>query len=219
MTDEDLKAELTRLEPFEGRVPWPYLDARGLVTTGVGYLLHDVDAMLAMPWHHLDDGLPATPDEVRAEYFRVQAMPAGLGANHYKGALRLLPADIDAEGVRRLRVFLAGLPGVFPGYDGFPRPAQLALLDLAWNDGLGAPATATHAATGLRGWTHLLAACNAVPPNWANRIDDGTPAGACDPMCAAAQCRTANPNNNPDRQKRNDWRSQSFIDAAVAPVP
>ena len=196
MTDDDLKDELDRLEPFEGRVPWMYLDDAESpnVTTGMGFLLSSVDDACRIPWHHLDDGLPATRDEITADFLRVKAMRGGMLANAYRGNLRLSPADIDAEGFRRLRVFLAGLPYVFPGFEGFPNGVQRALLDLAWNCGLAAP-------KGLAGWTHLRAACNSVPPNWS---------------AAAGQCRTANPKNNPQREHRNDWRSSCFAAAAVS---
>jgi hypothetical protein len=195
LNDIELKAELTRLEPFERRVPWPYLDVKGLVTTGVGFLLADVDAMVALPWHHLSDGSPATPDEMKTEYFRVQGMRAGLGANAYRGTLRLFQGDIDTEGFRRLRLAMDDLQDIFPGYDAFPAGVQQALLDLRWNCG-----GAAHP-PGLRSWTHLLAACNSVPPDW---------------KAAAGQCRTANPDNNPQRAHRNDWRSSCFVDAAAA---
>jgi hypothetical protein len=194
LTDDDLKAELTRLEPFEGRVPWAYLDTKGLVTTGVGYLLHDLAAMQALPWHHGIDGLPAAPDEVAAEWARLQRLPAGKGAAFYKGPLRLAPEDIDAEGFRRLRAFVAGLTHLFPGYDGFPESVQQALLDLGWNCGTGPQLP------GLGGWHGLLACCNSVPPDWAGAVD---------------QCTTANPTNIPTRAIRNRWRQQCFKLAAL----
>ena len=199
MTDDDLKAELTRLEPFEGREPFMYLDNADPpnVTTGVGFLLASDDAACALPWHHASDGLPATPDEVRADFHRVQSMRGGMMAAAYRGNLRLAPADIDAEGFRRLRVFLDGLPGVFPGFDGFPAGVQQALLDLAWNCGLAAP-------KGLAGWTHLRAACNAVPPDW---------------QAASEQCSTANPNKSPARTARNDWRIKCFLAELATPGP
>ena len=195
MTDDDLKAELDRLEPFEGRVPWMYLDNadRPNVTCGVGFLLASADAACALPWHHADDGLAAAPDEVRADFHRVASMRGGLRADAYKGNLRIAPADIDAEGFRRLRAMVSHLQDEFPGYDGFPDGIQAALLDLRWNCG------------SLMGWTHLRAACNSVPPDWST---------------AAAQCRTANPSGNVQREHRNDWRSQCFLDAAVStPTP
>lgn len=196
MSDDELKAELDRLEPFEGRVPYLYLDnaEHPNVTCGVGYLIASVDDACRLPWHHLADGLPASRDEITADFLRVKSMRGGMRADAYKGSLRLAPADIDSEGFRRLRVMLKGLPFVFPGFEGFPDGVQQALLDLAWNCGLAAP-------KGLGGWTHLRAACNAIPPDW---------------QTAATQCRTANPDNNPQREHRNDWRSQCFLDALVA---
>jgi len=196
MTDDDLKLELDRLRPFEGTVPWLYLDNADHpnVTCGVGFLLASIDDACRLPWHHLADGLPASRDEITAEFQRVAGMPGGLRADAYKNGLRLAPADIDSEGIRRLRVILRGLPFVFPGFDGFPDGVQQALLDLAWNCGLAAP-------KGLAGWIRLRAACNSVPPDW---------------KTAATQCRTANPNGNVQREHRNDWRSQCFVDAVVA---
>jgi len=196
MTDDELKAELDRLEPFEGRTGFMYLDnaEHPNVTCGVGFLLASVDDACRLPWHHLDDGLPATRDEIVADFLRVQGMRGGMRADAYKGGLRLSQPDIDTEGFRRLRVMLKGLPFVFPGFDGFPDGVQQALLDLAWNCGLAAP-------HGLGGWTHLKAACNAAPPDW---------------QAAASQCRTANPDNNPNREHRNDWRSSCFLAACAA---
>lgn len=194
MTEEDLKRELTRLEPFEGRVPWMYLDNADEpnVTCGVGYLLASADEACRLPFHHVGDGLRATPDEIRADFFRVRSMRGGLRADAYKGDLRLAPKDIDAEGFRRLRVMLAMLPREFPRYADFPEGVQAALLDLRWNSG------------SLVKWRKLRAACNSIPPNW---------------RVAAGECRTANPDNNVQREYRNDWRSQMFIDAAVAAGP
>ena len=198
LTDDDLKAELDRLRPFEGRVPFLYLDdaTRPNVTCGVGYLIASVAEACRLPWHHASDGLPASQAEVEADFLRVQSMRGGLRADAYKGSLRLAQADIDAEGFRRLRAFLAGLPDVFPGFAGFPDGVQQALLDLAWNCGLAEP-------KGIAGWQYLRAACNSVPPDW---------------KTASAQCRTANPNNLLARERRNDWRSGCFISAA-AEVP
>jgi hypothetical protein len=193
ISDDYLKAELDRLVPYEGRCGWLYLDnaTRPNVTVGVGFLVASIDDACALPFYRVSDGLPATRAEITADFMRVRSMRGGLVANAYKGGLRLAEAAIDTEGFRRLHAFLDGLPAVFPGFDGFPRGVQMALLDIAWNVGLGA----------LHGWTHLRAACNSVPPNWA---------------MAAAQCRTANPSNNSMREHRNDFRSQAFLDAAVA---
>lgn len=193
MTDDELKQELTRLEPFEGRVPWLYQDnaVKPNVTTGVGFLIASVDDACRLPWYHLSDGLPATNGEVASDFFRVKSLRGGLLATAYKGLLRLAPDDIDQEGFRLLRVRLAALPALFPGYDDFPAGVQACLLDLAWNVGLGA----------LHKWHGLLSACNAVPPDY---------------LASAKECATANPNHSPNREARNAWRAQCFLDAANA---
>jgi hypothetical protein len=193
LTDADLRAQLDRLRPFEDDVPWMYLDGAKTpnVTTGVGFLVFDVDTALALPWQHGVSGGPAAPDEIRAEFFRVLSMRGGLQASAYKGSLRLSPAAIEAEGFRRLRSMLKALPNVFPGFAGFPVPVQQALLDLAWNCGLGRY-------PGLMGWAKLRTACNSVPPDW---------------LSAAEECRTANPNGAPTREARNAWRAQCFLTA------
>jgi hypothetical protein len=196
LTDDDLKAELDRLEHFEGRTGYMYLDnaTRPNVTCGVGYLIASVDDACRLPWHHVTDGMLVLPSEIKDDFFRVRGMRGGMLPMEYKGGLRLSPDSIDAEGFRRLRAFLAGLLDVFPGFTGFPDGVQQALLDLAWNCGLAAP-------RGLSGWLNLRAACNSVPPDW---------------NAASTQCRTANPNNSLDRERRNDWRSGCFVSAAAS---
>jgi hypothetical protein len=44
--------------PLEGVCTWPYLDSRGLVTTGIGDLVDPIELALPLPWHRAD-GSPA----------------------------------------------------------------------------------------------------------------------------------------------------------------
>ena len=194
LTDDDLRAELDLLRPFEGDVPWMYLDnaAHPNVTTGVGFFLFSVDTAKALPWVHGVSGAPAAQDEIASEFFRVKSMRGGLSAAAYKGCLVLTKDAIEAEGFRRLRQMTEGLRVLFPGYDGFPLSAQRCLLDLAWNCGLGAW-------PGLKGWTKLLAACNSVPPDF---------------LTASKECTTSNPSKAPTREARNAWRAQCFLTAS-----
>ena len=191
MTDDELRPVLDELEAYEGRVPWMYLDTAGNVTVGAGCLLASVDAACALPFVGMD-GTPATADMIAAEFCRLKSMPAGLRAGAYQGKVRLVDTDIDALAFSRLRTVVSDIPAVFPGFDGFPLGVRPALLDLAWNCGLGE-------APGLRGWAKLRAACNSVPPDWAT---------------AARECTTANPNNSATREARNAWRARMFVEAA-----
>src|SRR5207244_2818316 len=52
--------------PLEGRVPWMYLDIKGLVKTGVGNLIDPVGLALKLPFVHKADGSPASEVEIRA---------------------------------------------------------------------------------------------------------------------------------------------------------
>jgi hypothetical protein len=188
LTDDKLKEELDMLATFEGRVGWMYQDnaEHPNVTTGVGYLLASADAACKLPWLRVERF--ATEAEVRAEFHRVASLPAGMLARSYMGSLWLRASDIDAEGVRRLRGFLGGLPGLFPNFESFPDCVQQCLLDLAWNVGLA----------GLSQWSHLIAACNSTPPDWSAAFFD---------------CHTANPNGSKGRAVRNAWRSAQFEQA------
>jgi GH24 family phage-related lysozyme (muramidase) len=120
-------------EPLEGRVAWPYLDVRGLVTVGVGALIDPIGLALQLPWRI--DGRVATPAEVFDEWSRVKAMPRGRVAAAYRGALRLAERDIDALTERRLEANAGMLRGTFRDFAEWPADAQLGALSRAWAAG------------------------------------------------------------------------------------
>jgi GH24 family phage-related lysozyme (muramidase) len=201
-TDERLKQILDALEQFEGRVAYIYNDSAAPPnrTVGVGCLLKDAAAACLLPFGNVTAGRPATKDEIAADFARVEAMPGGQAARHYQAqpgttAIGLSDDDITALAITKLRdEFLPGLIGLCPGFEDFPEPAQSALLDMAWNLGLGVPATPTRRATGLHGFPSLLAACN--------RGDWPT---------AAQQSHVAT-----SRDNRNAWRAAQFTAAGAA---
>ena len=199
MTDDDLRALLTEIGNYEGNIGWLYNDndRPPNVTIAIGVLIASVTDAQELPLQHTD-GTPATAMEIAEDFVRVKSMPGGLRSSAYRGALSLSPAGLVNVSLSTMKQVLAEIPRVFPGFDGFPRTAQEALLDLGWNCGLG------HY-PGLLGWTKLLAACNSVPPDW---------------QAAAGQCSVANPNNSPLRAARNAWRRQCFLTAAgIAKTP
>lgn len=125
---------------WEGNVRHMYRDTQGHVTTGVGNLLRDAGAATALPWRHGENGPPATPDEVRAAFKRVATMSTGYKAAYYQRAsdLVLPKATVMSMMADRLeREFLPGLRRTFPGFDHYPQPAQRALVDMAYNLGVG----------------------------------------------------------------------------------
>ena len=139
--------ELTR---WEGEHRCMYVDTRGHVTTGIGHLLKNADQALKLPWFHAGTGRPATQAEVKAAFERLcqawrddkQANPAGKGPSLRR--CRELSDLVLPEGLpRKLATerlnaeFLTHLRGLFPGFDGYPMPAQHALVDMAYSLGVG----------------------------------------------------------------------------------
>ena len=149
------------LEAFEGCTTWMYADTRGLVTIGIGNLVENTDACAALPFVHallLPDGSPAPPvteDDKRNAYCKVlNAFDSPKSANAYRFVtdLRLTQAFVAELVAQRLEAeFYPGLLRLCPGFDGFPLPARRALVDMAYNLGIG----------GLGKFPHLLTACNA----------------------------------------------------------
>jgi GH24 family phage-related lysozyme (muramidase) len=136
----DTHALLTELTRWEGCCSHMYVDTRGFVTTGIGNMLPNAEAAIALPWRHERTGLLATAAEIRAAFDHVHAQESGHGSNWYKQASDLvLPPNVTNDlAIRRLEnEFLPGLNRLFPGFDSYPPPAQSALVDMAYNLGLG----------------------------------------------------------------------------------
>lgn len=122
---------------FEGYEAHLYLDAEGLPTTGRGYLVRTLDAMLRLPWL-CDDGERASDEQVRAEWERVTSMPPALLASAYRvdGALHLSAEAIDETTRERLEANARVLVGYFPEFASWPASAQLGALSMAWAMGV-----------------------------------------------------------------------------------
>lgn len=123
---------------FETAVPWMYLDTRGFVTAGIGKMLPTSAAAVMLPF--LDpDGESATASVIVADFNRVKAMPAGYNFEAYRAASSpVLPAEYMTALLRSIITANdAILRAKIAGYDGFPTPAKLALLDMSYN--LGGP--------------------------------------------------------------------------------
>jgi GH24 family phage-related lysozyme (muramidase) len=182
-----LEQSLTKLKEFEGCVPWMYRDTVGKVTVGVGLMLPDAKAAQALPF--VVGTRPATPEEIAAEYARVDAMPMGRASAFYKTptSLLLTQQTIDAKLTSVLTGFEADLRAQFPHYDILPNGVKMALLDMIYNLG---PA-------GLfKGFPHLVAAIQTGA--WAQ---------------AAEHCARRGPG-----PARNDWTREQFLGAVVATI-
>jgi GH24 family phage-related lysozyme (muramidase) len=144
-----LCAELIKWEGYRRHM---YLDSHGKVATGIGHALPSAAAALALPWCHKATGLRATRTEIRTAFEGVLAHGKENRAPAYQQTSDLvLPPGfaIELATARVEREFLPGLRRLFPHFDGYPLPAQRALVDMAYTLGLG----------GLGKFRNLAAAC------------------------------------------------------------
>jgi len=164
-----------------------YRDTVGKVTVGVGLMLPDAKAAEALPF--VVGARAATPQEIAAEFARVDAMAVGRASTFYKTptSLILTQQTIDAKLSSVLAGFEADLRGQFPHYDGLPDGIKMALLDMIYNLG---PA-------GLfKGFPHLVAAIQTGA--WQQ---------------AAEHCIRRGPS-----AARNAWTREQFLSAVVGTI-
>jgi GH24 family phage-related lysozyme (muramidase) len=182
-----LEQSLAKLKEFEGCVPWMYRDTVGKVTVGVGLMLPDAKAAEALPF--VTGTRAATPEEIAAEYARVDSLPMGRASAFYKTptSLVLTQQTMDAKLTSVLAGFEADLRGQFPHYDALPEGVKMALLDMIYNLG---PA-------GLfKGFPHLVAAIRTGA--WSQ---------------AAEHCMRRGPS-----AARNAWTREQFRSAVVGTI-
>jgi GH24 family phage-related lysozyme (muramidase) len=164
-----------------------YRDTVGKVTVGIGLMLPDAKAAEALPF--VVGTRAATPEEIAAEYARVDAMPMGRASTFYKTptSLVLTQQTIDAKLSSVLAGFEADLRGQFPHYDALPDGIKMALLDMIYNLG----------AAGLfKGFPHLVTAIQTGA--WQQ---------------AAEHCIRRGPG-----AARNDWTREQFLSAVVGTI-
>lgn len=124
----------------EGVAPYMYLDVKGKVTTGVGFLVDSVEQAQSLPWWR-GDGHAASRDEVAAEWRRVKALTKwqhrnGLDAVWRDSARLHLTLDVvDVVLGDWTPTYWRGVVKSAPNVEQAPADAQLALVDLAWQNG------------------------------------------------------------------------------------
>jgi GH24 family phage-related lysozyme (muramidase) len=126
------------LKNNEGCIPHMYLDSIGNVTVAVGQLLPKAKAAVALTFRRRDNGLKATPEEIRKDYQTVAAAPRGQVASSYKRYTQLdMPEEaMDALLDKRIAEFEQALRGEFLNYNAYPESARLGLMDMVFNLGL-----------------------------------------------------------------------------------
>jgi GH24 family phage-related lysozyme (muramidase) len=187
-----LQLSVQQLEVFEGRIPWMYLDSKGNATVGVGQLLANVQAALALPFLAGSIGgtmVPATEVQVRDNWSRIMSIGKGRTAKGYdwNGAVVLAEEEIDALLLRTVTAIDAKMPALYPGYASWPVPPKLAVIDMDYNMGPG----------GLAKFHQMNAALNLSTPNW---------------KVAASQCEREV--GVAAFEARNAWTEYQFLQAA-----
>jgi GH24 family phage-related lysozyme (muramidase) len=194
--DDELDQACDVLTKHEGLIAWLYCDSKGFVTVGVGDKV-SASSTVTMPFVHLLDGSAADAEAKQNAHARVLGHFAkGLTAGDYRACSDLrLPADFCR---RRLKYrvtseFVPAIKKQCPQFAGFPTPAKLVLVDIAYNVGTG----------GFAAFVQLIADCNAG--HFAN---------------AAEQVHTQkdfeDPHNPATWGTRNMWRHDTMRAAALA---
>ena len=157
---KDLAVALSMLKTYEGNIPYMYLDSRGFVTVGVGFLLSSADdapsyifylnpappvpPIPPTPGAKLPPPVPvprgpqkATAVQIKAEWTNMK----GQATNHVESfyqkftTMKMLPGDIDSVLTVKANSFEAKGRQTFANWDDFASAAQLALLDMIYNLG------------------------------------------------------------------------------------
>ncbi|MBI1422093.1 MAG: hypothetical protein GC149_01420 [Gammaproteobacteria bacterium] len=138
LSASEMQTLRTKLEEYEGNIPHMYLDAKGLVTVGIGYLLANAVEAQKLPFVNNTTGKAATAAEIKTDYDNVKKQSKGFLAGFYKKftKLKLTPNEIDLLTNKTINQFYGELKTVYPDYDSYPGEVKLALFDMIYNLGM-----------------------------------------------------------------------------------
>lgn len=132
-------AELIQaVREHEGAVEHFYLDTTGNVTIGLGFLVANLEAALALPLVDQVGGAAASREAIERSFRAVASAPKGQRAAAYAALCSVkLPAQAQEQLLgNKLEEFRVGLMRHFENFSKMPAPAMHALLDMAFNLGL-----------------------------------------------------------------------------------
>lgn len=127
----------SKMEKYEGKIGYMYLDSKGFVTVGVGHLLKDLASAQKLSFKK-SNNMPASKDEIKTDYEAVKKQPKNRLASFYKKhvKLKLSEADINTLTNHHIDSFEAELIRVFPAFSTYPKEVKLALFDIIFNVGM-----------------------------------------------------------------------------------
>jgi len=130
--------EVLRQPKYEGTVPNMYLDRKGLVTIGIGFLIDPLPSNL--PLIRKADNKVASRAEIEIEYKTVRAAKKLKGYSGRFGAittLKLTSESMKAIFDRKVDSFERQILHEFPDYGSWPEDAQIGLLSMVYALGIG----------------------------------------------------------------------------------
>lgn len=148
-TDRELEVIKRTFVGSEGRIEHMYLDKKGYVTVGVGFMIPTQEAALSYPFLN-EDGEPASDEQKMAEWRTIAAMEKNHVASWYEDSTELwITNEFMNEKLDSLiDESFVDLKKVFPDLGVYPSPARVALQDMMYNLGL----------TKFKKFTNLIAA-------------------------------------------------------------
>lgn len=155
-SDKHLDEQWAFTAPFEGVVRHMYLDTAGYVTVGVGFMLPTEAAVRQYTW------MPSTVAAL-TDYRRVKVAEKGHRAAYYAPMCGAWMSDAVMRAIFRLRVSeLRQAMSLEWQLELLPAPVQLALVDMAYNLGLGRLSRYVQlsAAVRARDWQTAAAECH-----------------------------------------------------------
>lgn len=129
---------LDRTKRFEGNIPYMYLDTKGNVTVGVGLMLPNANAAVALPFKRNSDLLLASDIEKKAEWTTIKGLQFPHIATWYLPftSMTLDQATIDQFLQSELEKVETSLQTHFVDYPIYSAKAQAGLIDMAYNLGV-----------------------------------------------------------------------------------
>ncbi|WP_151174109.1 glycoside hydrolase family protein [Pseudoalteromonas ruthenica] len=126
-----------KMEKYEGKINHMYLDSKGYVTVGVGHLIKDLASAQKLSFKK-SNNMPATKDEIKADYEAVKKQPKNRLAFSYKRYVKLKLSDLDINTLTNKHIdsFESELKRIFPDFSTYPSEARLALFDIIFNVGM-----------------------------------------------------------------------------------
>lgn len=124
---------------FEGSVSHMYLDTVGKVTVGVGFMIPNKTEAAKYPFVKRAGSGKATKAEIETDYTTVSSKSKGKVASWYKQFTQLdLPKSaIDKKLGDVLKQMEKGCQGIYSNFNSLPDPVKEALIDIAYNTGVG----------------------------------------------------------------------------------